>query len=90
MRSGKVKVLFKSNPVEFKPESVIIELEGGMQEISNDFVFIFAGGTPSYEFLKKVGVGFGNRDLILEASKEAAKQARPVKLNVAQASAGAD
>lgn len=89
MRSGKVKVLFKSNPVEFKPESVVIDIAGQAQEIENDFVWIFAGGTPPYDFLKKIGVGFGNRDLILEASKEA-KQAALVKLTFAQASAGAD
>ena len=38
---------------------------------ANDFVWIFAGGTPPNDFLKKIGVGFGARDLTLEASKEA-------------------
>jgi thioredoxin reductase/ferredoxin len=74
MRSGKVRVLFNSNPVEFKPDLVIIEVGGSRQEIANDFVWIFAGGTPPNAFLKKIGVGFGARDLTLEASK-AAKQA---------------
>jgi thioredoxin reductase len=71
MHSGKVRVLFNSNPVEFKPESVIIDVSGTPQEIPNDFVWIFAGGTPPNAFLKKIGVGFGSRDLTLEASKEA-------------------
>src|SRR5579859_4095145 len=53
MRSGKVRVLFNSSPVEFKPESAIIEVNGGKQEIPNDFVWIFAGGTPPNAFLKK-------------------------------------
>ena len=74
VRSGKLKVLFNSNPVEFKPESVILDVNGNKQEIPNDFVWIFAGGTPPNAFLKKIGVGFGNRDVTLEASK-AAKQA---------------
>jgi thioredoxin reductase (NADPH) len=73
-KSGKVKVLFNSNPVEFKPESVIIDVTGSRQEIPNDFVWIFAGGTPPNAFLKKIGVGFGARDVTLETSKEA-KQA---------------
>ena len=64
-------MLFNSNPVEFKAESVILEVNGGKQEIPNDFVWIFAGGTPPYDFLKKIGVGFGARDLMLEASTEA-------------------
>lgn len=76
IRTGKVKVLFKSNPVEFKAESALLEVDGSLQEIPNDFVWIFAGGTPPNDFLKKIGVGFGARDLTLEASQEA-KLVRP-------------
>src|SRR5208283_2493086 len=71
MRSGKVTVLFKSNPVEFKPDSVLLEIDGTTKEISNDYVWIFAGGTPPYDFLKKIGVGFGMRDMTAEAGAEA-------------------
>src|SRR5579863_5730280 len=71
MRSGKVKALFETNPVEFKPDSVVLDVKGARQEIPNDFVWIFAGGTPPNAFLKKIGVGFGERDVTLEASKEA-------------------
>ena len=71
VRSGKVKVLFNSNPVEFKPESVALEVAGSQQEIPNDYVWIFAGGNPPNTFLKKIGVGFGARDLTQEAGKEA-------------------
>jgi len=74
MKSGKVRVIFNSNPVEFKPESVVLDIAGQQQEIPNDFVWIFAGGTPPTAFLKKVGIGFGEVDVTLEASK-AAKQA---------------
>jgi putative YpdA family bacillithiol system oxidoreductase len=75
IKSGKVKVLFNSNPVEFKPESVTMDVAGAREEIPNDFVWIFAGGTPPNAFLKKIGVGFGAMDVTLEASK-AAKQAQ--------------
>ena len=72
MRSGKVKVLFNSNPVEFKPDAVTLEVNGSVQEVANDFVWIFAGGAPPTDFLKKIGVEFGMRDdMTLEASKEA-------------------
>src|SRR5262249_12404323 len=54
VRNRKVNVLFKSNPVEFKPESVVLDVEGVRQELPNDYVFIFAGGTPPNEFLKKI------------------------------------
>jgi thioredoxin reductase (NADPH) len=83
-RSGNIKVLFNSNPVEFKTESVILEVGGVAQEIPNDFVWIFAGGTPPNAFLKKIGVGFGARDVTLEASK-AAKQADAERKQLAQA-----
>jgi len=71
IRSRKIKVLFNSTPVEFKPESVVITINNDIQEIPNDFAWIFAGGTPPNDFLKKIGVEFGACDLTAEASKEA-------------------
>jgi thioredoxin reductase len=87
IKNGKVKMLFESNPVEFKPESVVIDVKGTRQEIPNDYVWIFAGGTPPTEFLKKVGVGFGMRDMTAEGGKEV-KQAKAFKQQLA--TAGAD
>jgi thioredoxin reductase len=84
MRSGKIKVLFNSAPVEIKPESVILEVNGAKEEIPNDFVWVFAGGTPPYDFLKKIGLQFGMRDITAEASKEV-KQAQLVKAQFANA-----
>src|SRR3954463_3712638 len=71
MRDGKVKVLFNSIPTEIRPQSVLLHVGGQLQEIPNDFVWIFAGGTPPNDFLKKIGVGFGMRDQTAEASNEA-------------------
>ncbi len=78
MKSGKVEVLFNSNPIEFKEQSVLMEVAGEQREIPNDFVWIFAGGTPPNDFLKKIGVGFGARDMTKDASDEA-KQAAAEK-----------
>jgi thioredoxin reductase (NADPH) len=69
IRSGKITVRFNSSPVEFKPESVVLDVAGKVQEIPNDFAFIFAGGTPPNDFLKKIGVGFGMRDMIADAAQ---------------------
>jgi thioredoxin reductase (NADPH) len=71
IRKGKITVLFNSNPVEFTEHSVVLEVNGKREEIPNDFVWIFAGGTPPNDFLKKIGVAFGARDMTLEASVEA-------------------
>jgi thioredoxin reductase len=88
MRSGKVRVLFNSSPVEFTPESAILDVKGNVEEFPNDFVWIFAGGTPPNAFLKKIGVGFGTRDVTLEASK-AAHQADADRKQLAQAASPA-
>jgi putative YpdA family bacillithiol system oxidoreductase len=71
VRRNKLRVLFNSNPVEFRPDSVILDVNGTQQTLANDFVWIFAGGEPPVAFLKKIGVGFGERDLTVEGSREA-------------------
>ncbi|HYL46599.1 MAG TPA: NAD(P)-binding domain-containing protein [Candidatus Limnocylindrales bacterium] len=77
MKKGKVKVFFNSKPVEFKPDAVILEVDGQTQEIPNDFAWIFAGGEPPTAFLKKIGVEFGKREMSGDARKEATVTARP-------------
>jgi thioredoxin reductase/Pyruvate/2-oxoacid:ferredoxin oxidoreductase delta subunit len=84
IRARKLKVIFQSSPVEFKPDAVILDVNGKLEEIPNDFVWIFAGGTPPNDFLKKIGVQFGMLDLTLEASNEA-KQASLSKQQMAAA-----
>lgn len=59
LRNGNIEVAFNSNPLEFKPGSVVLETKGGPSEIPNDFVWIFAGGEPPNAFLKKIGVSYG-------------------------------
>ena len=86
IRGGKLKVMFNSKPVEFKPESVVIDVKGSSQEIPNDFVWVFAGGKPPNDFLKKIGVGLGSLDLTLEASREA-KQADAERKQLARVAA---
>ncbi|HEY6266906.1 MAG TPA: NAD(P)-binding domain-containing protein [Candidatus Acidoferrum sp.] len=71
LRKGKLKVVFNSIPVEFKQDAVVLDVQGKPQQLPNDFVWIFAGGEPPTAFLKKIGVGFGMRDLTPEASNEA-------------------
>jgi thioredoxin reductase/ferredoxin len=70
-RAGKVRVIFNSMPVEFRKDAVILSVNGKLQSIPNDFVWIFAGGTPPHEFLKKIGVGFGMRDMTVDGRNEA-------------------
>jgi thioredoxin reductase/Pyruvate/2-oxoacid:ferredoxin oxidoreductase delta subunit len=62
MQAGKIDVLFNSAPTEFRSGSVSIEVSGEMRDLPNDFTWIFAGGTPPWDFLKAAGVAFGAMD----------------------------
>ncbi|MBZ5697603.1 MAG: NAD(P)-binding domain-containing protein [Acidobacteriia bacterium] len=75
MRKGKIQVIFNSNPVEFTEKSAILDVGGKLQEIPNDFVWIFAGGEAPTAFLKKIGVQVGMRDMTTEGSSEAKQSA---------------
>jgi thioredoxin reductase (NADPH) len=75
MRTGKVNVVFNSIPVEIRQEAVVLEVNGERREILNDFVWILAGGIPPNDFLKKIGVEFGPRDITVEAGNEARQEA---------------
>ena len=70
-RTGKLKIIFNSMPVEFREKSVLLEVSGKVEEIPNDYVWIFAGGEPPTAFLKKIGVQVGLRDITAEGSSEA-------------------
>jgi putative YpdA family bacillithiol system oxidoreductase len=69
--SKKVSVVFNSIPVEIREKSVLLEANGQTREIPNDYVWVFAGGTPPNAFLEKIGVQLGSRDLTREAHDEA-------------------
>jgi len=71
MKSGKVQVIFNSQPVEIRDRAVRLDVGGAVRELPNDYVWVFAGGTPPREFLEKVGIQVGPRDLTVEAGAEA-------------------
>jgi thioredoxin reductase len=60
IESRALDVLFNSIPTEFRTGSVSIDVGGRVLELPNDFVWIFAGGTPPSEFLKAAGISFGS------------------------------
>jgi thioredoxin reductase (NADPH) len=70
VRTGKIKVIFDSMPLEFRSDRILLVVGGKLQILPNDFVWIFAGGAPPYEFLRKIGVGFGMRDMTIEAGDD--------------------
>ncbi|HXI21797.1 MAG TPA: NAD(P)-binding domain-containing protein, partial [Gemmatimonadales bacterium] len=74
MRKGQVRVLFNSQPVEIRRQSVVLEVPGGRREIPNEFTWVFAGGTPPNAFLERIGVQLGSLELseVAQAAREVA------------------
>lgn len=81
MRKNKLNVIFNSNVVEFRRDSVALDAGGRVQSIPNDFAWIFAGGEPPTAFLQKIGVAVGHLDMTREAGKEV-KQEKSVLVPV--------
>jgi len=69
-------VLLESQPVAVLPHAVVLSVHGERRELANDYMWIFAGGTPPTAFLNKIGVRAGLRDLTAEVESEAAALAR--------------
>lgn len=63
IRRGRLSVLFKSTPVAVDATSVTLDVGGTQRALANDFVWVFAGGTPPTEFLERAGVATGGRIL---------------------------
>jgi thioredoxin reductase (NADPH) len=59
LAEGRVRPLFSSQPVEIEPGRVRLKAGGDTVEIENDYVFVFAGGVPPFDLLKRIGVRFG-------------------------------
>lgn len=68
--SGQLRVLFNSAVLEIAESSVVIEVGQTRVELPNDYVWVFAGGQAPDEFLKKIGVRFGPKDLSREVVSE--------------------
>jgi thioredoxin reductase (NADPH) len=74
-KSGRLQVIFNSQPIEIGEKSVRLEQAGQNRVIPNDYTWVFAGGTPPNEFLQRIGVQLGPRDLTAEAGAEAKAKA---------------
>ena len=68
---GRVDVIRNSRIVTIGERDVRLEAGGVERELPNDYVWIFAGGLPPSDFLARIGVQIGPRDLTEEAAAEA-------------------
>lgn len=69
MNNGKIKVVFDSQVSRINSDSVVLSTKAGDVSIVNDYVFVFAGGDPPYEFLKSIGIQFGGEAKRIAAVK---------------------
>lgn len=56
---AKLHTLFNSQPLEITPTHVRMQTSEGVVELENDYVFVFAGGVPPFELLRKSGIRMG-------------------------------
>ena len=57
--AGKIETLFHSQPIEIANDRVILKIGDEERELANDYVFIFAGGVPPFDLLRKCGIRMG-------------------------------
>jgi putative YpdA family bacillithiol system oxidoreductase len=63
VRKGQLEIVFNSQPLEIGPESVSLDVKGVRRNLANDFVWVFAGGTPPNAILERFGIALGTQDL---------------------------
>jgi len=56
---GLLRAVLQSSPTEIGDDVAFLKTEDGVMELPCDYVFIFAGGVPPFDLLKKIGVKFG-------------------------------
>lgn len=66
-KSGKLALIFNSQPTEIRERTVLLDVAGKPREIPNDYVWILAGSLPANDFLRQAGVQLGSKDLTKEA-----------------------
>jgi thioredoxin reductase/NAD-dependent dihydropyrimidine dehydrogenase PreA subunit len=69
LASGRIEPLFGSQVVGIEPDRVRLKVGAEVREIENDYVFVFAGGEPPFDFLKQCGVRFGGEPASGPASR---------------------
>ena len=61
VRRRKITLILNSQVKEILEKEVLLETPQGLQRVTNDYVFIFAGGEMPFGFLRKIGIQFQNQ-----------------------------
>lgn len=58
----KINVMFESHVKEINKTNVLLFKDEQEINLPNDYVFVFAGGEPPFDLLKKIGIQFGQEN----------------------------
>ena len=58
IKNGEIPMFWRSQVLEIRPESVLLQTPEGQRELKNDFVFAMTGYRPDVEFLEAHGIRF--------------------------------
>jgi thioredoxin reductase (NADPH) len=58
-KKNNLQIEFESQVEKIEDDRVILNTKSGQKTIANNYVFIFAGGEPPFDMLKKMGIKFG-------------------------------
>jgi putative YpdA family bacillithiol system oxidoreductase len=59
LASRHIEAAFGTEVEAIEAAAVRLKVPGGVRELPNDYVFVFAGGEPPFELLRQMGVRFG-------------------------------
>ncbi|MGH9704073.1 MAG: NAD(P)-binding domain-containing protein, partial [Candidatus Acidiferrales bacterium] len=61
--SGRLQIFRKSNIMGIRAQGVLIDVDGSLKELANDYVFILIGGESPEDFLRGTGVEIVEKSL---------------------------
>jgi thioredoxin reductase/Pyruvate/2-oxoacid:ferredoxin oxidoreductase delta subunit len=59
LANRRIEGAFGTEVERIAPSSVRLKAPGGVRELPNDYVFVFAGGEPPFDLLRQMGIRFG-------------------------------
>lgn len=68
---GRLSAFFQSHVREIRQDRVMLDVEGQLRIVPNDFVVVRIGGDPPYQFLERIGVRIVQKELALPEAQAA-------------------
>jgi thioredoxin reductase len=59
LANRRIEGAFGTEVERIAPSLVRLKVPGGVRELANDYVFVFAGGEPPFDLLRQMGIRFG-------------------------------